>query len=768
MKKLQNSDTGLQHESAQAHVTGKAVFIDDIKEPAGMLYGGVLFSSIASGKLNGIDYSLALQVPGVQAILTANDIPGHNQLGPVIRDEPSLAHEQINCIGQAICLVASTSVEACRKAINLIKVDIQAFEPIISIDEAIRQQSFFGPARKIVTGNVEQALGQSKHRIEGQLVTGAQEHWYLETQASLCIPMDDGSMMVHSSSQNPTETQAIVAEVLGVERHRVEVEVRRMGGGFGGKETQANHVAAWAALLANATQSPVKMRLTRDEDQKITGKRHPFKSFYKAGFDDDGHLVALHLELYSDGGCATDLSWAILERALFHVDNAYYIPNLYVAGRVCKSNLPSNTAFRGFGGPQGIAVTEHILDLIAAKLAIDPALVRKRNFYGITDRNVTHYGQAVTNNRIHLLYDQLIERSEYVNRRLAADTFNEQSKWLKKGIAMVPVKFGISFTTSFLNQAGSLIHIYQDGSVVINHGGTEMGQGLHTKILQIAATELGISHHHIRIEATNTAKVPNTSATAASSGTDLNGMAVKNGIDILKQRLRKVAVELFKQNHGIQTVEDNVVFEGNELKLSDGRLPSLLFKDVVLQAYLKQVSLSTTGYYRTPGIFWDKELGKGTPFYYFAYGMAVSEVLVDTLTGHVKLLRADILHDVGKSINTAIDLGQVRGAYIQGVGWVTTEDVKHTDDGRLLNASPDTYKIPVMADIPLDFRVELLEPIENTGVIHGSKAVGEPPFVLALSVWLAIRQAIGNNHLGIPATNEAILLAMRLRGRDER
>ncbi len=756
----QLSENPLRHESANAHVSGRALFIDDIPEPAGMLFGGVLFSQVAAGRIIQLDISHAVSIPGVHRILTASDIPGENQMGPVVHDEPCLAVEAVQCIGQAICLVAAESPEICRLALSNIVVEIEPIEAITDLDTAIERSSFFGPPRIIRCGDFDAAYKTCAYTIEGTLETGAQEHWYLETQASLCIPGDDGGMMVHSSSQNPTETQAIVAEVLGIGRHAVTVEVKRMGGGFGGKETQANPVAAWAALLANATSRPVKIRLTRDEDQKYTGKRHPFRSFYKAGFDAEGYLQACQLRLFSDGGCVSDLSWAILERALFHVDNAYYIPNLFVSGQVCRTNLPSNTAFRGFGGPQGIAVTEHILECIASKLSIDPVLVRQRNFYGTHERNTTHYGQVLENNRLALIYNKLIPDSSYFMRKLGIEAFNQENRYFKRGISMVPVKFGISFTTSFLNQAGSLIQIYQDGTVVVNHGGTEMGQGLHTKIRQIAATELGIDPVFIRVEATNTGKVPNTSATAASSGTDLNGMAVKNGIGILKNRLAEVATGMISEQYSQLVDVSQLQFSDNLIVVQSDTQMSVSFKDVVSKAYFSQVSLSAAGYYKTPGIHWDKEKGKGKPFYYFSYGMAVSEVEVDVLTGHVKLLRTDILHDVGKSVNHEIDLGQVRGAFIQGVGWVTTEDVKHNHSGQLLNASPDTYKIPVINDIPDDFRVELLEAIENPGVIHGSKAVGEPPFVLGLSVWLAVRNAIGTTELGIPATNEHILLAI--------
>ena len=761
------SGNTLKHESAAAHVTGKAVFIDDIAEPAGMLYGQVVFSPVACGSIRRLDVQQALQMAGVHAILTAADIPGENQMGPVIHDEPCLADQSLRFIGQAICLIAADSMETARAAAGKIILETDSSEPLLDIPEAIARNSFFGPERVIRRGNPEELFPKCAHLMEGEFRTGAQEHWYLETHAALCIPGEDHEMTVHCSSQHPSETQAIVAEVLGISRNRVTVEVRRMGGAFGGKETQANHIAAWTALLANATERPVKIRLSRDEDQKYTGKRHPFLSFYKAGFDEAGKLLALSVRLFSNGGAATDLSWAILERALFHVDNAYYIPDIHVSGRVCRTNQPSNTAFRGFGGPQGMAVTEHILDNIARRLGKDPAEVRRINFYSEGEKALTHYGKPVENNRLPLLFDRLMATSDYQSRRKEIAEFNSLHPYEKRGIALTPVKFGISFTTSFLNQAGALVHIYQDGTVNVNHGGTEMGQGLHTKIRQIASRELGIPADHIRLEATNTGKVPNTSATAASSGSDLNGMAVSIAITRLKIRLSEVASGLLSEQAGTAIEPIDVEFVDNRVYWKRNPSISLPFISLVRNAYLQQVSLSATGYYRTPGIHWDKEKGRGNPFYYFSFGMAVSEVELDVLSGHVHLRRADIVQDVGNSLNPEIDLGQVRGGFIQGLGWVLTEDLKYDRQGNLLNASPDTYKIPVIADIPEIFNVELLEPIRNPGTIHGSKAVGEPPFMLALSVWMALRDAVsavtGKNEelkLGIPATNENILLCI--------
>jgi xanthine dehydrogenase molybdopterin binding subunit len=541
-----------------------------------------------------------------------------------------------------------------------------------------------------------------------------------------------------------------------------------MGGAFGGKETQANHAACWAALLCKATGRPVKIRLFRDDDQKMTGKRHPFLIKYTAGFSNQGILSALKFELNSNGGAAADLSFAIMERAMFHVDNAYYIPNLSVVGRVWRTNLPPNTALRGFGAPQAIAAIENILDRIARLLDKDSALIRKNNFYGIKSGNKTHYNQKVEHNHLHILYNQLSRNSHYRRRRDEINRFNKEQQVLKKGIALSPVKFGISFTTSFLNQAGALVHIYQDGSVLVNHGGTEMGQGLHTKILQIASSEFGISPNRIKISATNTSKVPNTSATAASSGSDLNGMAVKNAIDTLKNRIAGFVSTQFQSDKKLKSINPKqIIFKDNFVIHKDFPKLKISFEEAARSAYLAQISLSATGYYRTPYLNWDKDLGSGRPFNYYAFGMAVSEVMLDVLTGFHKILRTDILHDVGDSLNPHIDLGQIQGGFVQGIGWCTTEECKWDKKGHLLNHSPDTYKIPAISDIPEDFRVELLKNKPNPNAIRKSKAVGEPPLMLAISVWLAIKDAISAicDHkkepvLPLPATNENILLSI--------
>lgn len=758
----------IPHESATLHVSGEALYIDDLPSSPTTLIGRVVYSPHAHARIVSYDLSRARVTPGVVAVLSAKDIPGHNEMGPVVKDEPCLADGAVTFVGQAVFLIAAGTDAECRAAEKLIEVKYGPLKPILSIEQAIASNTILGPERTMQRGDARAALRTAPHVIQGELRTGAAEHWYLESQAALSVPGEGKEMAVYCGSQNPSETQTLVAEVLGVEKKDVVVEVRRIGGAFGGKETQGNHVACWSALLAHATRCPVKIRLFRDDDMIITGKRHRFLIHYEVGFDDVGKLLAVRFELNSDAGGATDLSFAIMERAMFHCDNAYYVPHMSVVARVWKTNLPSNTAFRGFGGPQAMAAMESIIDMVARFLHQDSADVRKTNFYGLETNNVTHYGQIVENNRLHLLFDQLMKSSGYANRRKAVAEYNSSHEFYKKGIALTPVKFGISFTTTFLNQAGALVNIYNDGTVLVNHGGIEMGQGLHTKMQQIAAAELGISIDRVRVNATNTSKVPNTSATAASSGTDMNGAAVKNATDILKTRIAEgVALFFNEKRPTVPSSVDDIRFKHDTIFDAQHTERRIGFAEAMPQMVLRRISLSSTGYFRTPGIGWDKAKGVGTPFRYYAFGMAVSEVLVDTLTGAVKLVRTDILHDVGDSINPAIDIGQIEGGYIQGVGWCTTEEIKWDRDGNLMTHSPDTYKIPTAKDIPGDFRVALLKDATNPNAIHGSKTVAEPPLMLSLSAWLAIKDAvsaIGNHEIepefSLPATNEVILLSI--------
>jgi xanthine dehydrogenase large subunit len=758
----------IPHDSAHKHVSGQSVYIDDIQVNSQLLIGRIVYSKCAHGKIKTLDLEAAKKLQGVHAVLCYKDIPGANQMGPVIHDEPCLAADEVICVGQAIVLIAAETEEIAIAAEKLIRIEYEEQEAILNLRTAIAKNSLLAPARTMKRGDADAALKKAKHILKGELETGAQEHWYLETQSCLCVPGEQQEITAYSSTQHPSETQAIIAEVLGVGKNEIVVETRRMGGGFGGKETQGNWAAAWSALLCNATKRPVKIRLFRDDDQIITGKRHPYLIQYEVGFDDVGKISALKFEQHADGGCATDLSLAILERAMLHADSSYFIANMEVIGKAYKTNLPSNTAFRGFGGPQGMAGMESVIDRIARFLKKDAVDVRKINFYGIDKDNITHYGQEVELNRLDTMYEQLMKSSDYRSRRKAVDEFNSKNEFYKKGLALTPVKFGISFTTSFLNQAGALVNIYKDGTILVNHGGTEMGQGLNTKIAQIAAAELGVSLSKIKVNATNTSKVPNTSATAASAGTDLNGMAVKVAVDKLRGRITELfAKEFSKKYINNPSEKENVVIE-NDL-IFDTKHPDrkIAFDEAMNVCHFNQVSLSATGFYRTPDIGWDKATGWGKPFNYYSFGMCVSEVMVDTLTGFYKNLRTDILHDVGDSINAGLDIGQVEGGYIQGVGWCTTEEVKWNDKGHLLNHSPDTYKIPSVQDIPIDFRTHLLQSAPNPNAIRKSKAVAEPPLMLAFATWLAIKDAVSSvaNHqfepeFKLPATNEVILLSI--------
>ena len=757
----------LAHESAAYHVTGKAIYIDDKTVP-NILHGLVYSSPHAHAKILSFNLTEARKTAGVYAVLSYKDILGINNMGPVVKDEPILAEDEINFVGQGIFLIAAENPEIGLEAMEKIKVEFDIMDPVFTLEQAMKQGRLLNAPRLIRRGDVEKGLKQAKHVIEGELITGAQEHWYLETQVSLCLPGEGTEMKVYSSTQHPSETQALIAKALGISKAEIEVEVRRMGGAFGGKETQANHVAIWSALLARATGRPVKIRLSRDDDQKMTGKRHPFLIRYKAGFNDEGVITAVKIEQNANAGSSTDLTMAVLGRAMMHADNSYYIPNIYIEGKAWMTNLPSNTAFRGFGGPQGMAGMETVIDRVARFLKIDAINVRFNNFYGIGERDDTPYDQKVENNRLFTLFEKLVSTAKYWSRRQTIIEFNASDSYYKKGMALTPVKFGISFTTSFLNQAGALVSIYKDGTVLANQGGTEMGQGLYTKIRQIVALELGISLDQIRVNSTDTAKVPNTSATAASAGTDLNGMAVKNAIEKLKKRIAKSTAKHFSNSFkGLPSEAEDICFAN--VRVYDRKFPEreISFKEAVRECYENQGSLSATGFYKTPDLYFSEEKGKGKPFHYFVFGMAVTEVLLDTLTGYSKILSVDILHDVGDSINPRMDVGQIEGGYMQGVGWCTTEECKWDEKGNLLNHSPDTYKIPSIQDMPEIFNTELLQGVPNPNTIRKSKAVGEPPLMLALSCWLAIKDAISavGNHqyepeFSLPATNEVILLSL--------
>ena len=758
-----------KHESAHKHVSGEAVYIDDQLLPVDGLHAYVGLSDQSHGVIESLDLSAVKSAEGVIEVLTLEDITGHKDIGPVFPGDPIMVNEgdEVQFYGQVLFAVAATSYKLARKAARLAVVNYKTVDPITTIEQGLAQNNFVRPSHTQQRGNPKQAIEQSAIKLKGDLRIGGQEHMYLEGQASICIPAEDGGMLVYSSTQNPTEGQKLVAEVLNIPMNLVTIDTRRMGGGFGGKETNANQWACIAALLAQKTGRAMKIRLARADDMKTTGKRHHFLSDFEVGADSNGRITGLDIALSGGCGISPDLSDAIVDRAMFHSDNAYYVPEVKVVGHRVKTNTVSNTAFRGFGGPQGVLAIEHIIDQIARAAGRDPLDVRKENFY--TDkggRNTTHYGQKIEQHIVPDLVDRLEKTSDYRQRRKQIDLFNQSSPVLKKGIALTPVKFGISFTVQHLNQAGALIHIYTDGSIHLNHGGTEMGQGLFTKVAQIVASEFQVDIDHIFCSATRTDKVPNTSPTAASSGTDLNGMAARDAAIKIKQRMVNFACEHFSVR------SDKVKFNSGEIIAGDQRLS---FVDFVQLAYMNRVSLSATGFYKTPKIHYDREKAKGQPFFYYANGAAVSEVLIDTLTGENKILRTDICQDVGKSINPAIDIGQIEGAFIQGMGWLTTEELVWDQAGRLLTTGPASYKIPAIGDTPTEFNVELLPDSPNIeATIFHSKAVGEPPLMLGISVWSALNDAVASlrDHtlsplLDAPATPERILNACNeLRARD--
>ena len=750
------------HESASAHVSGSAVYTDDLRQLTGLLTCYPVTSPHARARILSIDTSKATQVPGVVTVLMAEDVPGENDSSGHANDEVLFPTEEVSYWGQAVVWVVAENEDAARLGAAAVLVEYEGLEPILSIEAALEQDSFNGQGQVIRRGDPQLALSQAEQVLDGELFIGGQDHFYLETQATWALPDTEGNLQLYCSTQHPSETQAVVAKVLGVPRNRVVVTCLRMGGGFGGKESQANPWAAVAALAAHKTGSPVRVRLNRAQDMTLTGKRHPFLGRYRVGFDDSGKLQGLEVALYSDGGWCSDLSQPVMGRALFHVDNAYYVPHLEVTGRVVKTNKTSQTAFRGFGGPQGMVIIEEVIDRVARHLGLSPEEARERNFYhGTGETNTTHYAQLITDNRLQRVWDEVKGNAAFTERQAKVRSFNEHQPHKKRGLALTPVKFGISFTNTPLNQAGALVLIYQDGSVQLNHGGTEMGQGLHTKMLQVAATTLGVGLEHFRMMPTATDKVPNTSATAASSGSDLNGQAVKNACDTLRNRLATVAARLMDLN-----APEDLVFEDNWIFPPGEPQRRVAFTEVVKEAYLAQVPLSATGYYRTPNLHFDPVKGKGKPFHYYAFGAALSEVELDGFTGTFKLRRVDIVHDVGDSLNPLVDRGQIEGGFVQGLGWLTMEELVWDDVGRLRTFAPSTYKIPTVSEVPDAFNLHLLERAPQAGVIYGSKAVGEPPFMLAISVREAIRAAVGafgevrHVPLASPATPEATLIAI--------
>ena len=760
MKNEMLFNKNLAHDSGIKHVSGFAEYTDDISEPLNTLYGAIGWSKKAHAKIKKIDLDNVRKSEGVISVVTYSDIPGRNDVGPVFDGDPIFPKTKVEYYGQPLFAVAATSMEFARKAVLKAKIFYQELKPVITIKDALKKKSLLFDPRIIKKGNASQKINNSKNKLKGNFTTGSQEHFYLEGQVALVIPKEDNNFLIYSSTQHPSETQQILAKMLNQKSNSIDVLVRRIGGGFGGKET--NFItAAICCLLSHKTKKPIKLRLDRDDDIIITGKRHDFFSDYEVGFDEKGRINGLKLKLASRCGMSPDLSMAINERALLHIDNAYFLRDLEVKNYLCKTNTASSTAFRGFGGNQGMMAIENILDNISRFLKKDPAEVRKINFYGNKDRNVTHYGMKITDNVINELFENLKIKSNYKKRSQKIKQFNQINKFKKKGIAITPVKFGISFTTIHLNQAGALVHIYTDGSIYMNHGGIEMGQGTHTKIAQLVSNSLGVPYEKVKISATNTSKVPNTSASAASSTTDLNGAATLNAVSKIKSNLNNFIRKKYK------------IFSKNEPMYKSGHIyfgnRVFNFDQIIKEAYLNRVSLSSSGFYSTPKINFNKKTFKGRPFYYFCYGAAVTEVTIDTLTGESVLDRVDILQDAGNAINPALEHGQIEGGFVQGQGWLTMEEVIWGDDGKIKTFSPSTYKIPAVTDIPKIFNVEIYKKGMNVEkVVNKAKTTGEPPLMLAMSVFFAIKDAIASisNYqktpdLDAPATAEKILLSIK-------
>ncbi len=754
-----------RHDSAHKHVTGQAPYVDDIPEPPGTLHVFIAQSKVAHAAIRGLDVSAVRAAPGVIAVLTAQDVPGVNDVSPVAGDDPLFASDVIEYWGQSLFAVAAETQEQARAAAALVVLDLEERPAIITIDEAMEAQSLLQAPYVMVRGDAESAIAAAPQHLDGRIYIGGQEHFYLEGQAALAIPGEDEDVTVISSTQHPSEIQHKVAGVLGISNHAVTIEVRRMGGGFGGKESQGNLPACAAALAAKVTGRPAKVVYDRDDDMMITGKRHDFRIDYRVGFDDEGRILGIEFDQALRCGMSFDLSEPIADRAMFHADNCYFLPDVTITSYRCKTHTQSNTAFRGFGGPQGMVAMERVIDHIASSLGKDPLDIRKVNLYDHKDeigaRNITPFHMEVEDCIIQDIVDELAASSDYRKRRQNIAQWNATSPVIKLGIALTPVKFGISFTNTFLNQAGALVHVYNDGSIGLNHGGTEMGQGLFTKVAQVVAREFQVDLSRVKITATTTGKVPNTSATAASSGSDLNGMAAADAARKIRRRMSEFLAGRY------QTELSQIQFLPGRIRVGE---EEITFEDAVWQAYTARVPLSATGFYATPKIHWDKAQARGRPFLYYAYGAAVTEAAIDTLTGENRLLRVDILHDVGKSLNPDIDLGQIEGGYVQGAGWLTTEELVWNADGQLTTHAPSTYKIPACSDRAQDMRIEIFQRGENVeDTIYKSKAVGEPPLMLGISAFMAISDAIaaaGGAYpaLDTPATPERVLFAVeRLR-----
>ncbi|KMW48253.1 xanthine dehydrogenase molybdopterin binding subunit [Ralstonia insidiosa] len=746
------------HESAHLHVAGTATYTDDIPELAGTLHAALGMSTQAHARIVNLGLDRVKAAPGVVAVFTSADIPGTNDCGPIIHDDPILATDTVHFIGQPMFIVVATSHDAARRAARLGDVEYEVLPPLLTPEEARAAGKSVLPPMHLKRGEPAERIAAAPHSEAGQMSLGGQEQFYLESQISYAVPKEDNGMHVWCSTQHPTEMQHMVSHMLGWHANQVLVECRRMGGGFGGKESQSGLFACCAALAAWKLACPVKLRPDRDDDMMITGKRHDFRFAYEAGYDNDGRIQGVKVDMTSRAGFSADLSGPVMTRAICHFDNAYWLPEVEIDGFCARTNTQSNTAFRGFGGPQGAFAIEYIMDNIARSVGKDALDVRRANLYGKDKNNVTPYGQTVEDNVIHELLDELEATSDYRARREAIRAFNATSPVLKRGLALTPVKFGISFNVKHFNQAGALVHVYNDGSILVNHGGTEMGQGLNTKVAQVVAHELGVAFTRIRVTATDTSKVANTSATAASTGSDLNGKAAQDAARQIRARLLAFAAEHY------EVPVETVSIVGDQLEIGARRVP---FDELIRLAYIARVQLWSDGFYATPKLHWDQAKLKGRPFYYYAYGAAVSEVVVDTLTGEWRLLRADVLHDAGRSINPAIDIGQVEGAFIQGMGWLTTEELWWNKSGKLMTHAPSTYKIPTVNDCPPDFRVRLFNNANVEDSIHRSKALGEPPLLLPFSVFFAIRDAVAavgdgrtNPPLNAPATSEEILKAV--------
>ena len=755
------------HESAKAQVSGSAIYIDDISEIKGTLYAAPIMSKVAHGRIKSINTQIALNQTGVKGFVFASDIKGDKYLANFAHDEPVFALDHVHHVGQVIGLVVADSVTQARSAARLVECNIEPLPHILSIQDALKANSFVLPPVHVKRGDASNAIKNSEHSFSGKLEIGGQEHFYLESQIAYALPLEQSQWLIHSSTQHPGEVQHWVAHALNIDLNAVRVECKRMGGGFGGKETQGGHLAVWASLAAFKFQCPIKMRLDRDEDFLITGKRHPFYYEYKVGFRSDGRLSGLELMLASNCGFSAGLSGPVADRAVFHADNAYFLEDVKISSYRCKTNTQSHTAFRGFGGPQGMIVIEHIMGEIARELDLDPLEVRRINMYQPSssgERCITHYKMEVEDNILEPLVNTLVKSSNYSERRKEIAQWNSKNTLIKRGIAITPVKFGISFTATLFNQAGALVNVYTDGSVQVNHGGTEMGQGLHTKVAQIVAGELGIDLEEIRVTATDTSKIPNASATAASSGFDLNGRAAQYAARQVKNNIAAFVSGLDGCGAGAVVFEDSFISSPHARRT---------FKDVVKLAYANRIQLWSDGFYRTPKIHYDKTTLTGRPFYYFTYGAACTEVAVDTLTGESRVMAVDILQDVGKSINPAIDLGQIEGGFIQGMGWLTNEELVWNAQGLLTTHAPSTYKIPTAGDTPQHFVVNLWQEPNQEDNVFGSKAVGEPPFMLSISVFEAIKEAVSAGledrvmpskriELVAPATPERILRAMHI------